>query len=340
MSDKEFVKAAVIGCGGISNQYKLVNMVIKNTKIVAGMDLDIKKAKRIGGKDHAYTDIEELYKNEDFDVAYIATPHFLHKPMIKQAFEEGKHVFCEKPATISVEDARVIRKWDNQYSNLKLGFNYMYRYSHDCYRLARGIQNNHIGKIHYANCSVLRTRTQKYFDKGAWKGKKEQAGGGTMLIQASHILDILIWALGDPKTVMGKIDTLKFEGITVEDVGFGIIEFESGAIAQINSSMIITPHMKFSKIEDLHIFGENGRGHYQGLWPRSKLKWKGVKKYKCKKHAKGISHIGKSIKSFGNWVLHDTPFLNTIDESARVLTLIETLYKSSETGKKEEIEKL
>ena len=76
------------------------------------MDLSLDRAKEIGGKGHAYTDLDEMYEKEDFDVTYIATPHNLHKSMIKQAFEQGKHVFCEKPITVSIEDAREIQQLD------------------------------------------------------------------------------------------------------------------------------------------------------------------------------------------------------------------------------------
>ena len=341
MSDKDFVKVGVIGCGMISAQYSFMSKLLKNTRIVAAMDLDIERAKKVGGKEHAYTDLDKMYKEEDFDVAYVATPHYLHKPMIKQAFEEGKHVFCEKPLTISVEDAREIQQMDRKYSNLKLGVDYQYRYDNKCYKLAKGIQNNHLGNVYYANCSVFFCRSLNYFDKGPWRTKWETAGGGTMIIHGSHIIDVLLWAIGEPKSVIGKYDTLKFKNIEVEDVGFGIVEFENGSYAQINNSMIVKPKMTLlgDKVE-IQVFGEKGRCHYIGPWPRPKLSWKGVKKYKTKKIIGGISHIGKCIKAFGEWVLNDTPFLNTVDESSRVLRLLFALYKSSNSGKKEDIEKL
>ncbi len=341
MRDKEFIKVAVIGCGGISNRYKLLTkFLIKNTKIIAGMDLVQERAEKIGGKGHGYMDIEELYKNEDFDVVYIATPHHLHKPMIKKAFEEGKHVFCEKPVTISIEDAREINQLDKKYNNLKLGFDYMYRYDTPCYRLAKGIQNGHLGNLYYANCNIYFSRKQKYLDEGPWRTKWETSGGGTLLIHGSHLIDVLISALGEPKTVYGKIDTLKFKPIEVEDVGFGTVEFENGVYANITGSMIISPSMGFGGENDLKLFGEKGRCTYTGSWPRSKLKWYGVKKFKIQKPTKAISNLGKCIKAFGEWVLNDKPFINTIEESSKVLRLIKTLYKSSETGNKEEIPKL
>ncbi|MFX0005895.1 MAG: Gfo/Idh/MocA family protein [Promethearchaeota archaeon] len=341
MTNGNCIKIGVIGCGGIAKMYKLITRLIKNTKIQAAVDLDINKAIKIGGKNHAYTESDEMYKNEDIDAVYIATPHHLHKPMIKQAFENGKHALCEKPVSISIEDAREIQNLDKQYQNLKLGFNYNYRYDHNCYRLVKALHNNQLGEIYYANCNVFFSRNESYFEKGLWRTKKETAGGGTLLIHGSHILDIMIWAFGNPKAIMGKTDTLRFKNIDVEDFGLGVIEFENGVYAQINDSTFVKPPYGFLKEKvELGVFGEKGRCYYRGPWPKSSLSWKGVKKYKIKKEIKGFSHFGRSVKAFGEWILYDKPYFNTIEESFKVLSLIFSLYKSSESGKKEIIEKL
>ena len=149
------LKVGVIGCGWITGTFKLVSKIIKNTKIVAAVDLDLDKAIKIAGRKHAYKDIEEMYDKEDIDAVYIATPHHLHKPMIRQAFENGKHILCEKPVSVSMGDAHEIKNLDQQYPNLKLGFNYNYRYDHNCYRLVLGIHNHHLGNVYYANCNIF-----------------------------------------------------------------------------------------------------------------------------------------------------------------------------------------
>ncbi|MFX0139576.1 MAG: Gfo/Idh/MocA family protein, partial [Candidatus Hodarchaeota archaeon] len=124
-----------------SNLFKYMGRKVENLKIIAATDVELKKAKSIGGKSHAYTDINQMYNKEDIDAVYIATPHHLHMPQIKQAFEAGKHVLCEKPVACSVEDARIINELDKKYRNLKLGFNYNYRYDHVCHELVSAVQN-------------------------------------------------------------------------------------------------------------------------------------------------------------------------------------------------------
>ncbi|MFX1390077.1 MAG: Gfo/Idh/MocA family protein [Promethearchaeota archaeon] len=335
------MKVAVIGCGWITGTYKMVSKIVKNTNIVAAVDLDLNKAIKIGGKNHAYTDTQKMYDNEDFESVYIATPHHLHKPMIKQAFENGKHILCEKPVSVSITDAQEIKKMDEQYPNLKLGFNYNYRYDHNCYRLVKAIQNNHLGKIYYGNCNIFFSRNESYFEKGPWRTKKATAGGGTLLIHGSHMIDIMLWAFGEPISVIGKIDRKRFKNLEVEDIGFGIIEFKNGVIMQINDSTLVKPPFGiFKDLVQLQIFGEKGRCLYTGPWPKSSLKWKGVKKFKVKKDTKGFSHFGRSVKAFSNWILHDKPYFNTIEESSKALRLITTLYQSSDSGRKESTEKL
>lgn len=314
---------------------------ITSIEIIAAVDPIIEKAIKLAGQNHSYQNAEDMYRNEDIDLVYIATPHHLHKPMIKQAFEEGRHVFCEKPVTTSIEDAREILKLDKKYSNLKLGFNYQYRYDFNCYNLAKAAQEGHLGNIYYATCNVYFSRTLDYINEGAWRTKKETAGGGTLLIQGSHIIDIMIWALGNPLNVIGKVDNLKFKTIDVEDIGFGIIEFENGSYGQVSSSMILKSRKRrnVDRVE-LNIFGENGSCYYQGPWPLSSIKWEGIKEYKIKEYNQGVSHFVECLKAFNNWILNDEPFLNTVEESSKVLGLLKALYKSSESGKKEKVENL
>lgn len=337
---KECLMIGIIGCGWVTEYIKPVTKNLENLKIVAAVDPILERANNVAGKEHSYEDTSKMYKNESIDAVYIATPNYLHKPMIKQALEEGKHVFCEKPVSTSIEDAREIFKLDKKYPNLKVGFNYQYRYDYNCSNLAYGVRDGHLGKTYYANCNVYFSRELDYFNEGNWRTKLETVGGGTLLTQGSHIIDIMIWALGEPKSVIGKIDNLRFN-IEVEDIGFGIIKFENGIYGQVNDSMIIKSRKKrINESVELDIFGADGSCSYKGPWPFSSLKWYGVKDYKLKEKKQGTSDYKECIIAYSNWVLNDTPFFNTVEESSKVLRLIFALYKSSKTRKEEKVEKL
>ena len=340
LSSVKNIKVGIIGCGLITSELRFFSKLLKNVKIQAATDLILKRAVKIARKEHAYTDVDKMFMNEDLDAVYIATPHYLHKKFIKQAFKEGKHILCEKPVTTSLEDAQTILSLDKKYHNLKLGFNYQYRYDPNCADLIQGIKSNKLGDIYYSNCNIFFSRDLNYFNKGDWRIKIATAGGGTLLSQGSHIIDIMIWALGEPKSVMGRISNLKFKNIEVEDVGFGIVEFENGILGQINNSMIVEPRIRPADDTcELLIFGQKGRVTYLGPWPSS-LEWFGEHNLKTITELKDTPPFITSINTFGEWILEDKPFLNTIEESSKVLRLIMTLYKSSKTGKKEKIEKL
>lgn len=339
MNNKDYIRIGTIGCGEIACEYKAFFKIIKNAQFVTAVDKLYKRARRISGKDHSYTDINEMFEKEDFDVVYIATPHYLHKEHIKLAFEHGKHVFCEKPVGISVQDAREIYELTQKYPHLKLGFNYQYRYDKNCYELVSGLKEGILGDIYYANCNVFFSRDTSYYKDNSWRGVKKYAGGGTLLTQASHILDLLIWAIGEPRTAIGTIKTVKFTNIEVEDLGFGIIEFEGGILAQINSSMIVTPPMEVTNaVSELQVFGQHGRAICKAAFSSS-LEWFGISEYSCKELPCYNPYTAGSLEAFADWILTDKPYLNTIEESSKVLYLISALYKSAKTGKKETVDK-
>jgi UDP-N-acetyl-2-amino-2-deoxyglucuronate dehydrogenase len=338
LAHKDYITIGTLGCGEIACEFKVFFKMIKNARFVAATDIDVKRARKISGKDHSYTDINKMFENEDFDVLYIATPHYLHKKHIKLAFEHGRHVFCEKPVGISIQDAREIYKITHKYPDLKLGFNYQYRYDQNCFELVSGLKEEILGDIYYANCNVYFSREEQYFRNSYWRGFKKYAGGGTLLTHASHILDLIIWAFGEPKSVMGKIKTTKFTQIDVEDLGFGIIEFENGILAQINSSMIVNPPMESTKaLSELIVFGQYGLAKCELTVPSS-LQWYGIEDFSCDSLSCYSPYIAGSLEAFADWVLHEKPYLNTIEESTKVLCLISALYKSSETGKEEKVE--
>jgi predicted dehydrogenase len=340
LKETKFLRLGFVGCGQMAKELKLFSKFIKNVKIVSGTDPNIKRAQKIAGKNHAWTSVQDMYDNEDIDAVYIATPHNLHKSNIKQAFENGKHVFCEKPVAATLDDAREIYKLDKKYSSLKLGFNYQYRYDRNAINIVQGLNNNLLGNTFYFNCNIYFSRDLDYFNKEDWRSKKSSAGGGTLLMHGSHIIDILIWSLGEPRSVIGKIGTLKFKNIEVEDVGFGIIEFENGILGQINCSMIPQPQMRAESIDlaQLELFGERGRLEYSCMWP-SDLKWYGISHSNVELDERSNKYLTGCIEAFRDWINHDIPFHNTVEESSKVLRLISALYKSSDTEKKEYIEK-
>lgn len=330
-------RIGIIGCGDMSRFMTIAGKVNREIRIVACADVDEKKAKRharLFGIPEVYGDYKEMLDNLEMDAVYVAVPHYLHFPMINDAIDAGIHVFCEKPVATTLDDAIAICRI-SQEKGVKVGINYQYRYNAGCYALYRASQKGDLGELYYGRCNVPWHREKAYFEQGRWRSKKKEAGGGTLLTQASHTIDILLWALGGrPVSALGVVANKKFKDIEVEDLGMGIIEMENGAVAQICSSMVANPEQKVT----IEIYGEICTGIYKGSDYLSKVIFKGRKVEKEKPPVRGIHALTRGLEAFRRWVVYDEPFLNSAEDSLPVLASIMAIYRSASSGKKEMVD--
>jgi UDP-N-acetyl-2-amino-2-deoxyglucuronate dehydrogenase len=334
------MKFAVIGLGWIFKTEGFIFKLVKRAEIIAVCDINENLAKKYGNKLKVpfFTSTQQLYESDlVFDAVYIATPHHTHKPLMMEAISHKKHIFCEKPITDSVQDAEEVIKAAKE-QDIKIGINYQYRYDPACYTMARAVQDQYLGKILYATVSVPWYRGEKYYVEGPWRKQWKSAGGGTLITHASHSLDVLIWALGKPRSVIGnyatRSDLSKKMGIEVEDVAMGIIEFESGAIAQVLSTSCTRPGSSTVKIS---IFGEQGNIKYTGPWPISiikRLKWQRIRSKKYKLPTSGFINYSKILNGFIDWVSEGKEFYSTAESAFLTLKVVLAIYDSARLGQK------
>ena len=140
MNEKKYIRLGLIGCGSATKLVYGGSKKVPNVKIIAAVDPHVTRARKFAGREYSYKDTKEVYKNKELDAVYIATPPYLHKPMIEEALRRHKHVLCEKPISGTIADAREIQRLDNKYSDLKVGINYQYRYESNCYNMVSGIK--------------------------------------------------------------------------------------------------------------------------------------------------------------------------------------------------------
>ncbi len=341
---KEVVKIGVVGTGWIAGSMGLFFKWNKRVKVTAACDVkpDLlqRYAKRFKVKE-TYADFYAMLAKADVDALYLAIPHNLHVSFLNKCLDAGKHVFCEKPLTTNVEDARqVVIKAKN--AGLKVGVNYQNRYSPRLYSIARTVQAGHTGKMYYGTVRCPWYRGKKYYDQGPWRLKWTSAGGGTTLIHASHMIDIMGWALGTPTAVTGEIATEREDipNLDVEDTAIGAINFKSGALGLILASM------NSGKKEGqkhpvsanyLEFVGSKGQIRYHGPLPAF-VKYSGVKR--CNDHppGSGLMNYSRIVDNFATWVLYDTLFLNPAEESLKVLSIVFGLYESARTGRRVSIQ--
>jgi predicted dehydrogenase len=298
-----------------------------------------------------------MLDNVDLDAVYLATPHHLHYGMIETAVFHHLPVFTEKPITRTLSEGQQIAQLATE-KGVKVGVNYQYRYDSGCHKLVRAVQNGDLGKIHAVRINVPWHREDDYFSKSGWHRKIAMAGGGTLITQGSHFLDVVLWALqGDlPKTAVGYVAQRKFgrkrgtevhrekresksvesvkpvDDIEVEDLAQGIVEMESGALIQICSSMVASSEQAVS----VEVYGEKGTAVYKPS-PVPHVKFRDVRVKAQKPPHSGIHALQRSLEGFRRWIIDDTPYLIPAHEALPALAVVEAIYRSAKTGKKESV---
>lgn len=225
------MKSAIIGCGGIAHTHADVLEKLGHT-VIAVCDVDGEKAARFAaefGLDcPVYTDYKELLGQEKPDVVHICTPHYLHAEMSVYALGKDVNVLCEKPVCISEEQYRALKDAE-AHSNAIMGVVFQNRYLETNNMLKSLAQSEKPLSVFAA---VPWERNEEYYLSTNWRGRKALEGGGVMMNQAIHTLDLALWLLGEPVSITGSVDNYHLKGvIDEEDTAQFNIEFESGAKA-------------------------------------------------------------------------------------------------------------
>lgn len=227
-------RAGIIGCGNIARMHTEALKKLQNVQICAFADCDLEKA--IQYREQAqvpqaacYTSLEELLEKEKPDVVHICTPHYLHVPMAIQALQAGAHVFMEKPPAISIKEFEILRK-EKQKSGKQVGICFQNRYNETTEKILRILREKTLGIPVGARAFLTWHRTPDYYLKSGWRGQWEKEGGGVLINQAIHTLDLLVYFLGKPRMAEASFCNHHLKGvIQVEDTLEAYIQFDSSA---------------------------------------------------------------------------------------------------------------
>ncbi len=226
-------KVALIGCGVISNNHIIPLLSAEEVDLVALCDIRPErmeqKCSEHGISPRLYTDYEEMLRTEQLDAVHIATPHYLHEPMASLALELGINVFLEKPMCISTEEIEKLIEKEKK-SKAKACVCFQNRFTLPA-RYAMELAGKD-GGVKDAFASLFWRRDAEYYAQDPWRGKWTTEGGGVMINQAIHTVDMLCQFLGKPTSVIGTTANHTLKGkIEVEDTCEGIIDFEDGGRA-------------------------------------------------------------------------------------------------------------
>jgi predicted dehydrogenase len=231
----EKVRIGIIGIGGMGSfhaQY-LVNGEVPGAQLTAVCDVNPERLKwvkeKLGDGIQLFDNAEALILSGGVDAVMIATPHYFHPPLAILAFEKGLHVLCEKPAGVYTKQVREMHDAAIQ-SGKVFSMMYNQRTNPLYQKLRELIRSGELGEITRTNWIITNWfRTQAYYNSGGWRATWGGEGGGVLLNQDPHQLDLWQWTCGIPKRVRAFCGFGKFHDIEVEDDVTAYVEYENGA---------------------------------------------------------------------------------------------------------------
>ncbi|MEM2087233.1 MAG: Gfo/Idh/MocA family oxidoreductase [Thermoproteota archaeon] len=248
MNEKK-VRVGIIGCGIVAGSHVSGYLKSGMAEIAALSDSRIERAKALAEKYglsqvSIYENYEELLKGNNIDAVSVCTPHHLHAEITVKAAEHGKHVLCEKPIAISLNQAdEMIRACRR--NRVKLAVVFQNRFSPDVQRVKKEFERGDFGIPIYGEAVVKWYREDKsyyHMDDVAksWRGKWSTEGGGALINQTIHLVDMLQWIMGPVEYLYGIYGTM-MHNIETEDIGVSILRFKNGALGFILGSVDLQP---------------------------------------------------------------------------------------------------
>lgn len=222
------MRAAIVGCGGIARVHAECISSMKDHKLVAFADSKVERAQsfaqQYGG--NAYASLEEMLEQEEIEILHVCTPHYLHVPMSILALEKGIHVYQEKPAAISLEQYQELCHAAEQ-SKARLAVSYQNRYNACMQKAKELLASGKAGKILGGRAFVTWNRGENYYKESDWRGSLQTEGGGCLINQSVHTLDLLAQLLGKPVRAEAEIRNHHLKDvIEVEDTVEAYLTFE------------------------------------------------------------------------------------------------------------------
>lgn len=256
----EKLKVAVIGCGNISVMHLDSIAAFEEVELVAVCDIKADRAiaasQKYGGK--VYTNHIEMFESERLDAVHICLPHYLHVPVSLDAFEYGINVLSEKPMSIKYEDA-VKAVETAEKCGLKYGIIFQCRYNAPSMLVKQRILDGKLGAVKCSRSILTWYRPDNYYDSSDWKGTWDKEGGGVIIDQAIHSLDLANWMIDStPVEVQSTLHNRNHEIMVVEDTAEGIIKYENGVI---HSFYAMNNYLVDEPIE-IRLLCENGKATF------------------------------------------------------------------------------
>ncbi|MBR2472135.1 MAG: Gfo/Idh/MocA family oxidoreductase [Clostridia bacterium] len=337
---KNYLNAVIIGCGAISKVHAAAINTSEFAKLYGVCDTDKAKldtaVETYGCK--GYNSIEEVLADENVDVVHICTPHYLHAPMLEASVKAGKKVVVEKPMTMNFDEYRhaydVVKEYNGTVCSIIQN-----RFNPCIVKIKEMIENGKYGKVMGLRGILTWKRDAKYYASGQWRGKWDTEGGGVVINQALHTIDLLCYLGKKPQSVKANYDNRSLQGIIeVEDTAEALIRMEDG----VNALFYATNAYCRDSCYDLEVVLENAYLKYMlnnlYLIENGEMTLLESDKMEvCGKSCWGGGHATVIGNFYSNLTGHGgkyTPF----ESAEEYIGVFDALYKSAKSHKEEKVE--
>ena len=236
------VKFGIIGTGAIATMHAKALEASTNAELVAVFDKVTERAEKFAEEYNVRTidDFDAFLADTEIEAVTVATPTGIHGMVALPAAKSGKHILCEKPLDVTLEktDAIIDTCEDN---DVVLGAVFQSRFSTAVQETKKAVDAGRFGKMVLANTQIHWFRSQEYYDSATWRGTWALDGGGALMNQSIHNIDLLLYLNGDPAEVFAYTDTLTHTGIEVEDNAVAVVKFKNGSLGTIEASTSCAP---------------------------------------------------------------------------------------------------
>ncbi|MCZ6680862.1 MAG: Gfo/Idh/MocA family oxidoreductase [Candidatus Poribacteria bacterium] len=336
----------IIGCGMIADFHSAAIAELEHGKLVAVSSRNEDNAKRVADRYQVdrYSDYNEMLKRSDLDMVCICTPSGAHRDPAVAAAKAGKHVIVEKPLEVTLDRCDdIIQACDDAGVRLCAIFNS--RFSEGSQLVKKTIDSGRFGKITLGDAYIKWYRSQEYYDSGGWRGTWALDGGGALMNQSIHAIDLLQYFMGPVKAVQAFTHTMTHERIEVEDVAVAALRFENGALGVIEGTTTAYPGL----LKRTEISGSNGTVI---LEEEDIIKWEFepetpedaeiLQRFSETRSGGGgaadpraISHENhrRQMENLINAIEAGTPHLVDGREGRKAVEIILAIYKSSQEGR-------
>jgi predicted dehydrogenase len=337
----------IVGCGMIANFHARALAEVRGAKLVGGFDAVPAMAEKFAAAQgcKAYQTLDDMLADPAIHAVAIGTPSGAHAEPALAAAKAGKHVIVEKPLEITLRRCdKIIAACEK--AGVVLSTIFPSRFHDSSRELKKAVEQRRFGKLALGDAIVKWYRTQAYYDSGAWRGTWELDGGGALMNQAVHSVDLLAWLMGPVVEVRALAGLVAHERIAVEDTAVAAVKFANGALGTITATTAAFP----GYLKRIEISGDAGTAV---LEEEDLIRWDFAKKTKADEKIlqkmaerkstggggaadpKAIGHHGhaRQFQDFVEAIRKGRKPSIDGPEGRRAVEIILAIYKSAETGK-------